>query len=127
MKFKTDENLPEELAAVLRNSGWDCRSVIEQQLGGQDDTRITRVCEAEQRILVTFDRGFSNVNTASRFAAGVIVLRLRSQDKRHVLTVAERLVKALSERELRNELWIVHETRIRVRRIEGRGRPANKR
>ena len=34
---------------------------LTEQLGGQDDLRILEVCEAEQRILVTFDRGFANV------------------------------------------------------------------
>jgi hypothetical protein len=47
----------------------------------------------------------------------MIVFRLRSQDKRHVLAVAARLVAALRQRELRNELWIVHENRIRIRTI----------
>jgi hypothetical protein len=34
MRFKTDENLPEEFAEILRTAGWDALSVVEQQLGG---------------------------------------------------------------------------------------------
>jgi hypothetical protein len=45
----------------------------------------------------------------------MIVFRLKSQDKRHVLAVSERLIQTLKERELRNELWIVHENRVRIR------------
>ncbi len=37
MRFKTDENLPEEIAEILRAAGWDAFSVIEQQLGGKVD------------------------------------------------------------------------------------------
>lgn len=116
MRFKIDENLPEELPGLFREAGWDATSVIQEQLGGSDDTRINRVCDAEDRILVTFDRGFANIRAyAPASHPGFIVLRLRSQDKPHVLTVAKRVIAALRERELRNELWIIEEGRIRIR------------
>jgi hypothetical protein len=47
----------------------------------------------------------------------MIVFRLKSQDKSHVLVVSRRLVVALKERGIRNELWIVHENRIRIRSV----------
>lgn len=105
MKFKVDENLPEELSHAFSNAGWDCRTVAEQQLGGQDDSRISETCRAEQRILVTFDRGFSNVKAYNALhTVGLIVFRLRRQDKRNVLGVGTRLIKTLLEHELRGEL-----------------------
>ncbi|MBV8544496.1 MAG: DUF5615 family PIN-like protein [Acidobacteria bacterium] len=116
MRFKVDENLPEELPELLREAGWDATSVVEEDLGGSDDNQINRVCDVEDRILVTFDRGFANIRAYTPAAhPGFIVLRLRSQDKPHVLTVARRVIAALRERELRNELWVVEEGRIRIR------------
>ncbi|SRR5712691_2092326 len=116
MLFKIDENLPEELPRLLRQSGWEATSVVEQQLGGADDLRVIKVCDAENRILITSDRGFSNIRAHPPEAhPGFIVFRLRSQDKSHVIDVSSRLVAALRERELRNELWIVEEHRIRIR------------
>lgn len=116
MKFKIDENLPEEVSQLLRNAGWDSATVVEQQLSGEDDPRIADVCATEQRILITFDRGFSNIRAyPPARGPGMIVLRLKSQDKLHVLEIGARVVAALRERELRNELWIVHENRIRIR------------
>jgi predicted nuclease of predicted toxin-antitoxin system len=116
MRFKVDENLPDELPHRLRAAGWDATSVVEEKLSGCDDVRIQHVCDVEDRILVTFDRGFANIRAyAPEDHPGFIVLRLRSQDKHHVLTVAGRLIAALRERELLNELWIVDESRIRVR------------
>ena len=116
MRFKVDENLPEELAELLRDAGWDCSSVVEQQLGGEDDSRIAGICSREGRILVTLDRGLSNIRTyPPLLGAGTIVFRLRLQDKHNVLAVTTQLVQTLMRRELRNELWIVHETRIRIR------------
>lgn len=120
MRFKVDENLPEELVAILRNAGWDALSVIEQELGGADDSRIGLVCRNEGRILVTFDRGFANIRAyAPEKHPGFVIFRLRSQDKPHVLDVASRLVTALQQHQLENELWIVEEKRIRIRSRHG--------
>jgi predicted nuclease of predicted toxin-antitoxin system len=117
MRFKVDENLPEELADFFRGRGWDCMTVDEQQLGGALDDRITEICDDEDRILVTLDLGFSNIRDYPPAAhPGYIVFRLKQQDKPSVLKLAVRLVIALSQRELRNELWIVQDERIRVRR-----------
>lgn len=116
MRFKVDENLPDELSRLFRDAGWDSLTIEEQHLSGEVDPRLAEICSAEERILVTFDRGFSNIRVyPPSNSPGMIVLRLKSQDKRHVLSVAGRLVDALRRRELRNELWIVHENRIRIR------------
>lgn len=118
MKFKVDENLPEELSHLLNASGWDSLTVVDQQLGGEQDPQLAQVCRDEARIFVTFDRGFSNIKAyPPAKSPGMIVFRLKSQDKHHVLAVGSRLVVALSEREIRNELWIVSENRIRIRSI----------
>ncbi|OIP41794.1 hypothetical protein AUJ95_02720 [Candidatus Desantisbacteria bacterium CG2_30_40_21] len=34
MKFKVDENLPVEVADLLRQAGYDATTVVEQHLGG---------------------------------------------------------------------------------------------
>mgnify|MGYP001024769941 CR=1 FL=1 len=61
MRFKIDENLPEDLATLFRDEGWDAVTVDEQQLSGTLDPPLERICRTEDRILVTFDRGFSNI------------------------------------------------------------------
>lgn len=116
MQFKTDENLPEEFAQTLRDAGWDAWSVYEQELGGEVDKRIASICVAESRILVTLDVGFGNIKAYSPTAyPGIIILRLRRQDKPAVLEVARRLVAMLRLRPILHELWIVDEERVRVR------------
>ena len=113
MRFKVDENLPDELSHLFRDSGWDSLTIEEQHLSGEIDSRLAEICSAEERILVTFDRGFSNIHVYPPLnSPGMIVFRLKSQDERHVPSVAARLVDALRQRELRNQLWIVHENRI---------------
>ena len=118
MKFKVDENLPEELSQLFRQTGWDSLTVAEQQLGGAEDPDVARISNSEQRVLVTFDRGFANIKAYPPAKhPGMIVFRLKSQDKPHVLAVATRLVAALATREIRHELWIVQEDRIRIRAV----------
>ena len=116
MKFKVDENLPEELVDFLDGAGWDSSSVYRQDLSGAEDPEVARICNAEDRILVTFDRGFANVHDYPPTAGpGIIVFRLKKQDKENVLRVSMSLIQLLRQRELRGELWIVQEKRIRIR------------
>lgn len=130
MKFKIDENLPDELAQLLRDAGWDSASIVEQRLGGADDARIGEICSAENRVLVTFDRGFSNIKRYPPAGLpGIVVFRLNRQDKQYVLNVGARLVQQLQKHDIHGELWIVHENRIRIRFLEpkretGRGSDA---
>jgi predicted nuclease of predicted toxin-antitoxin system len=116
MRFKTDENLPEEFAQTLREEGWDALSVYEQNLGGNPDPRIAEVCIAEARVLITLDLGFANIKAyPPHDTPGTIVLRLKRQDKLAVLEVARRLASALRLRPIVNQLWVVDHERIRVR------------
>ena len=81
MKFKVDENLPEDLNGLLCDAGRDSTTVVAQQLGGEIDPEVARICREEQRVLVTFDRGFSNIRMyPPTESAGMIVFRLKSQD-----------------------------------------------
>lgn len=49
MKFKTDENLPAEIADLLRKAKHDAATVFEQRLSGASDDRIADVCKREMR------------------------------------------------------------------------------
>ena len=40
MSFKVDENLPVEVAEILREGGYDAVSVLDQELGGAEDPDI---------------------------------------------------------------------------------------
>jgi predicted nuclease of predicted toxin-antitoxin system len=51
VKFKIDENLPVEIAGLLRAVGYDAMTVIEQELRGEDDALISEACLQEGRVL----------------------------------------------------------------------------
>ena len=115
--FKIDENLPIEVRELLRRERFDALTVIDQHLGGHPDVDVAAVCRSEGRVLLTFDLDFADT---SRYPpadySGIIVLRLVRQDKAHVVDAVTGLVPHLAdETALRGRLWIVEETRIRVR------------
>lgn len=116
MKFKVDENLPVEIADLLRQGGYDTATTLEQHLGGASDPNIASVCQEEGRILITLDTDFADIRAypPAQFP-GLIVLRLHRQDKRHIIEVIDRLIPVLSSEPLEHLLWIVEETRLRIR------------
>jgi predicted nuclease of predicted toxin-antitoxin system len=85
VKFKADENLPIEIAALLRSAAHDALTVGEQKLQGETDPHIIEICKQEERILLALDLDFSDIRTyPPQKYPGIIVLRLRYQDKPHV-------------------------------------------
>ena len=116
MRFKVDENLPDEVARRLERAGHDAHTVSEEGLRGSVDHDLSVVLKREQRIIITLDVGFSNIHAypPAEFP-GLIVLRLRNQDRNIVIDTIERLIPELSRRDPIGSLWIVDENRIRMR------------
>jgi predicted nuclease of predicted toxin-antitoxin system len=116
MKFKTDENMPLEIVEILREADYDASSVSEQKLDGEPDPVIARICREEKRILLTLDTDFADIRTyPPEDFSGIIVFRLRRQDKFNAIKVFRRVMRLFSKESLENRLWIVEEDRIRIR------------
>ena len=98
MKLKLDENLPESLIPLFSRAGHDASPATSQGLGGQADSRIAQVCRQETRVLVTLDSGFADIRAyPPQEHAGIIVLRLRHQDTKHVRKTVSRILPLLLE------------------------------
>jgi predicted nuclease of predicted toxin-antitoxin system len=120
MQFKIDENLPVEVAELLVSAGHDAKTVNEQQLQGARDPLLIDICKSENRVLVSLDTDFSNITSyAPRDFSGIIVLKLGSQAKYHIIEVFRRLVSLFEKEPLSQRLWIVEETRVRIRGHDG--------
>ncbi len=116
MKCKLDENLPIEACELLKEAGHDASTVLGQGMGGEPDSMVSAVCQAEGRAILTLDTDFADIRTyqPSEFS-GLIVFRLRRQDKAHVLSVIVRILPLLRSEPLQGHLWIVDEDQVRVR------------
>lgn len=116
MRFKIDENLPAEAAAVLSQRGHNAETALAEGLGGSSDADVSRACINEARALVTLDTDFADVRShPPEESPGIIVLRLKRQDKPAVLQVLARIAVLLETEPLHGLLWIVEEDQVRIR------------
>ena len=121
MDIKLDENLPREMVFPLKRRGHDVTTVLDERMGGADDKALFAVCRQERRVLITLDTDFSDARKyADDDSAGVIILRLKKQSKNHVLAIVQRLLDLLDREDIAGCLWIVDETRVRIRGRERR-------
>ena len=116
MNFKVDENLPVEVAGLLRGAGHDAATVLEQNLGGAADNQLALICHQEKRAIVTLDLDFADIRTyPPEQYSGIVVLRLKQQDKPHVVQIMRKFLQAIETEALVGKLWIIDEERIRIR------------
>ena len=116
MRFKIDENLPPDAAEVLRRNGHEADTVLDEALGGSPDSSIAKTCKAEQRVLITLDLDFADIlqyPPPDHF--GIIVLRPARQDRDTVLAMIPRILELLRTETIARRLWIVDDTRTRIR------------
>ena len=116
MRFKIDENLHDAAADFLLNHGHDAHTVHSEGLNGCDDLTLLAHCTTERRILITFDSDFGDIRRyPPNNTAGIILLRLRSQSRPHVLLIISRVLAHLASHPLAGRLWIVSDADIRIR------------
>lgn len=59
--FLTDENIFPSIVSFLRSRRFDVKDIREQALRGAPDEKVASLAQAEQRILLTFDKHFANI------------------------------------------------------------------
>lgn len=110
------QNLPLEAAEILRDSGFVADTVGDEDLSGSDDEAVAIRSRSEKRVLITLDLDFANIRAyPPGQQSGIIVMRMKRQDKTTVLAYVRRLATALMNRSPDGELWIVGGNRIRFR------------
>jgi predicted nuclease of predicted toxin-antitoxin system len=116
MRFKIDENLPVEVATILRLAAHDAETVAQEGLSGDLDEKLSGICQREERIVITLDLGFGDIRAYPPVShPGIVILRPARQDKHSLIRLAERLVLMLREQAPKGQLWIVDEARVRIR------------
>jgi predicted nuclease of predicted toxin-antitoxin system len=116
MKFKLDENLPQELAEDLVRLGYETDTVFSEGLVGADDPTVIRAARASGRILMTLDKGIASLlQYPVHEHAGVVLFRPDMSGRRSVLAFVRSRLESLMEMEFAGRLTVVGPTRIRVR------------
>jgi predicted nuclease of predicted toxin-antitoxin system len=116
LKFKVQENLPPEYAAILREAGHEADTVGDQKLSGAEDSTLSGRCQAEDRVLLTLDLDFADVQAnPPKSHSGIVVLRSHTQDEMTLISLLKRVLPVLLRRSPKQELCIVEQDRIRCR------------
>ena len=116
MRFKIDENLPIEVAELLRKTGYDTHTVYDEKIAGGDDDSLLRICTDEERVLVTIDLDFSQVLLyPPSKQKGVVILRYKNQGKTYLLHHFKSLIPHFAENPMEGQFRIVTEKKIRIK------------
>lgn len=116
MKFTVDENLPLNLADLLRQAGHEVIALPGHHEAGERDALLIRSCQQDESILVTLDVDFADIRSyPPSDYPGIIVFRVNRLDRPYLLYLFERAMALLSQEPIKNRLWIIEETQVRIR------------
>jgi predicted nuclease of predicted toxin-antitoxin system len=117
MKFKLDENFGTRTQQLFRDSGYETRTIYDQQLQGCTDQRLFEVVCTEDDCLVTLD--FASV---TRFPPaqthGLVVSRVPQNPSPVLLEqMIRRFLDLLPQMSVEGKLWIVEVDRVRIHEL----------
>jgi predicted nuclease of predicted toxin-antitoxin system len=116
MKFKIDENLPNEIAADLRAAGHEADTVFDEGLAGSPDPAIMARVQSEGRALLTMDKGIADIRLYPPHQyAGIILFRPSVTGRDATLAFVRQHLPALLQSSLSGHLFVVSDIGIRIR------------
>jgi hypothetical protein len=102
---------------MLRERGYEATGVVEQDMGGWKDSDLWDTVQAEQRFLITADKGFADVRLYPPGThAGVLLLRPDEDGIRPILELLESVLSGFNLDSLARTITVVNPRGIRVRR-----------
>ena len=118
MRFKIDENLHDDVAKLLAGKGHDAQTVHDEGLRGADDQTIAAHALADGRAILTLDLDFADIRAfPPSNTAGILVLRVHDQSRRHMLNVVRSVLALLDTEPVAGRLWIISESGVRIRGV----------
>ena len=121
MHIKVDEDLPQAVAAMLRQRGYSCSTVLEQGKGGWKDPALWEAVQDHQQFFLTADKGFGNIRRYPPGAHGGILLLRPSEDGiQPLLDLLEQVLVLVPKLDSLQGLLAVASPRgLRIRRRSG--------
>ena len=114
MKLFTDQMIAMDVIDSLREAGFDVECTAEKGMSRSDDLEILKYCTDNQRILVTLDEHFGDWTVIKlNKHPGVIRLKVNLANSLMIKDALLPFLKQNIDRQFRNYLVIVKETRVR--------------
>jgi predicted nuclease of predicted toxin-antitoxin system len=116
LRIKLDENLPVLAADVLRQMGHDVDTVNDERLSGADDPRVIAAVTADDRALLTLDKGLADVRAyPPANHAGILLLRPKTSGPNTVMQFVKDHLGSLANIDPRGRLIVISEAGMRLR------------
>ena len=117
MTYFLDENFPRSALDHLKTAGHTASHALDSFPQGTSDDNLFNCAQEVNAIFVTSDKDFFHTIPMS-FArhCGAIVITLRRPNRADLLRRLADALALLGERDLRDTVWLVTDTRIRSRR-----------
>jgi predicted nuclease of predicted toxin-antitoxin system len=116
-KFLLDENVPRAIAVFLRSMDFDVVHAKEVGMLGAFDDQIMDLARQEERVLITFDKHFSDLvlyPPATHW--GVIRIRIHPPLLADVIQALEHFLKQHDMSTIRGTLIVLENDGFRIRR-----------
>ena len=118
MRFKLDENLPDELLDDLRAAGHEADGLRDEGLVGASDEVVLDLVRREHACCSrwTLDKGIADVRVYPPEAhAGIVLFRPPAAGRGTTLLFVRRHLASLFERELTGRLLVITDRGLRLR------------
>jgi predicted nuclease of predicted toxin-antitoxin system len=115
-KLLIDENVPPAVSTFLRNRGFDTKDVRKFELGASDET-LMGLANREGRVIVTFDRHFSDILRYPLSShSGVIRIRIHPPLIPDIVQAFEHFIERFDLVTMKGTLIVLERDGFRIRR-----------
>lgn len=108
--FVVDENVPQRIGEYLENLGYNVIEIYHKKYKGMSDDEIFDLAIKEKRIIITFDKHFSNIlkyPLDSHF--GIVIIKIEPPIIENIIKSLKKLLKRANELEyFKNSLVILN-------------------
>jgi predicted nuclease of predicted toxin-antitoxin system len=113
MRLLANENFPADAIEALRKRGHDV-AWIRTDAAGSTDRQVLERAQAENRILVTFDKDFGELAFRTKLpsSSGVVVFRISVPSSEHIARVAVQVLE--SRTDWSGHFSVIEDTRVRM-------------
>jgi predicted nuclease of predicted toxin-antitoxin system len=121
LRLLANENMPGEAVAALRQEGHDVAWVTNDAPGSSDEVVLARA-QAEERIVLTFDKDFGELAFRSGLPAlcGIILFRIETENPSRATAIITAALRSRSD--WAASFTVVEEDRIRMTPLPVAGR-----
>jgi predicted nuclease of predicted toxin-antitoxin system len=114
MKILVDENIPRMTVDGLHHNGHDVKDIRGTSAQGLQDPYLWNLAMAEERVLVTTDKGFTEYRSDPHH--GILVVRLRQPNRHKIHHAVRHVIGRFAETDWPGLLVVVRDTTLSTSR-----------